>query len=56
MPDDSREGRADHPPLMLAWGVPSSDVHGSVMDVAVAWVPASVFLGAWTALALLLTS
>lgn len=56
MQNDSRDGRADPPPLMLAWGMPGSDVHESIIDVASAWLPGGVVLVAWTALALLLTA
>ena len=56
MQNDSRESRADQPALMLAWGMPGSDVHESIMDFASAWLPAGVVLLAWTGITLLLTS
>jgi hypothetical protein len=55
MPNDTREGRADAAPILLAWGMPLEAAEGTFEELTV-WLTGGVSLLLWTALALLLTS
>lgn len=56
MPDTNREGRADPPPTLLAWGLPINDARESGAEAAAVWLTGGAGLLLWTALAFLLTS
>lgn len=56
MPHESREARADAHPLVLPWGMPTTDVREDLAGAAGLWLTGGAALLLWTALALLLTS
>ena len=51
--DYYRDARAEHPPVVLAWGLQAEA--GGLFDDTVLWLTGGVSLLLWTVLALLLT-
>jgi hypothetical protein len=56
MPDDTREARAVQPPLLPAWGSPSTASHEDGAAGAAWWLSGGAGLLLWTVFALVLTS
>jgi hypothetical protein len=55
MPHETREGRPDSTPVLLAWGLPPGEGTESALDDMLLWVTGGAGLLLWTGFALWLT-
>ena len=53
---ETREGRPESAPLLLAWGMPANDGQEGFLDNLGLWLTGGAGLLLWTALALWLTA